>query len=73
MAGCVAWCNVAGTTVACDLQSPHEHEHEANTEIEVYDDDTGDVVATVPFLVWWGDDGHAFVGGNKAVNTGSIR
>jgi len=69
-AACEASASVAGLVVECELESPHEHEHEALLEIEVLD--TADSGTLTPFLVWWGDDGHAFVGSNKAVDTGRI-
>ena len=66
---CPSTADVNGGEVSCGLLSGHEHEHEVICTIE-----TGicpDNQET-PFLVWWDDEGHAFVGSKKAVDTGRI-
>lgn len=62
---CGATCSIGVEGFFCQLELGHEHEHEANVDITVDSRDT-------PIIVWWGDDGHAFVGSDKAVNTGRI-
>lgn len=70
LSSCEAWCVLAGTQVICELETPHEYEHEATEHIEVMDPAGSGTLTT--FLVWWGDDGHAFVGSKDAVSTGTI-
>jgi hypothetical protein len=64
---CPAECQIREVhpLIPCALDVGHEHEHEANLTIEVNDVETW-------VLIWWGDDGHAFVGSNRAVDTGNI-
>lgn len=64
---CEAECQIEEwwAPIPCCLDAGHEHEHEANFTITVADTRT-------PAVLWWGDDGHAFVGSNKAVDTGFI-
>lgn len=69
-AACEGWCEVAGSQTACELGAGHEYEHEATHEVEVFDAAGSGTLTN--FLVWWGDDGHAFVGSDKAVDTGKI-
>ena len=68
---CPAWCEVVGGQVNCELEAGHEHEHEALDYITVRND-SGGTDALTPFLVWWADDGHAFVGSHRAVDTGRV-
>jgi hypothetical protein len=65
---CSSTCDVNDAAAECVLLAGHEHEHEASIFIGAGDPDNTET----PFLVWWGDDGHAFVGSNRAVNTGNI-
>jgi hypothetical protein len=67
---CEAWCDIAGTQTECDLAPGHEYEHEATHQVEVWTPD--DVSTITNFIVWWGNDGHAFVGSDKAVDIGKI-
>jgi hypothetical protein len=69
---CRATCAVIGVEVECELKADHIHEHEANLTIAVDDLDRDDNERETPFLVWWDNGGHAFVGSNKAVDTGRI-
>lgn len=69
-AACEASCVLAGTQVECTLPAGHPYEHEASETVDVTDERNR--LNETPFLVWWGNDGHAFVGSDKAVNTGRI-
>lgn len=66
---CPSTCDVNDMSADCLLQAGHEHEHEANLMIAA--GEPPDDIETL-FIVWWGDDGHAFVGSDKAVDTGKI-
>ena len=68
---CPAECDVVGAELTCELEKGHDYQHEANAVIEVRQ--SIDTVATTPFIVWWSDDGKAFVGSNNAVNLQVLR
>lgn len=73
---CQAWALVAGTEVTCELPDSHSHEHECTSEaitvpVGTVETETDDI--ETPFIVWWSDEGDAFVGSDRAVNTGRIK
>lgn len=63
---CEASCELSGQSLRCRLDAGHPYEHEdQDCSIFAYDVET-------PIIVWWADDGHAFVGSDRAVDTGNI-
>lgn len=66
---CKAVACVMDTMVHCEQKHDHPHEHEGQVSVFVAVEDEE---RETPVLVWWGDDGHAFVGSKNAVETGRI-